>query len=274
MKDVISWLSRDLPRQTAVYVAFDTREEKVHVVSMDVSAKYSVVRSMQSDLEFQLAADNDDDSGLIAVGDGSFATPEQHSLLQHTNQLRQSGHYEGDDKAGFYNGVPGRVLMSHFCPQRDLVGLEKLDLMTLPYARYDIPEDVLREEMGFVPESRDGMCGPVELVGGGESGRLSVSMNTWFHPSVPYVVAKLDLQCCLMEHDFQWDFVSFEQVLSSQMNSDELEKVRNSAVNLMGWMANNYNGQEPLDPVVREVICQSSVSQWPVQMHDHVVVDA
>lgn len=130
MTDVISWLSEDLPHQIAVYVIYDKREKKIHVISMDVSAKYSIVRAMRSELLYQISENDGDGCGVIAVGDGLFPTHEQHKLLQHIDQLlTQSDYYKNEYKASFYNGVPGRVIMSHFCPQEDVGAVETIDLI-------------------------------------------------------------------------------------------------------------------------------------------------
>ena len=48
--DVITFLSAALPRQTSVFVVFALQEESIHVLSMDVNSKYSIVREMRSEL--------------------------------------------------------------------------------------------------------------------------------------------------------------------------------------------------------------------------------
>ena len=92
MDDVITFLSAALPRQTSVYVVFSPQEEAIHVLSMDVSAKYSIVRAMRSELLTQIG-ENGSDNGRVLVGDGLFATPEQHILLRHINALMLSDYY-------------------------------------------------------------------------------------------------------------------------------------------------------------------------------------
>ena len=175
MHDVITFLSAALPRQTSVYVVFSPQEEAIHVLSMDVSAKYSIVRAMRSELLDQIA-ENGSGNGRVIVGDGLFATPEQHILLRHINELMLSDYYQDSDKAGFYNGIPGRTIMSHFCPEEAVENLARIDMMS-PYARYIISEERLREEMNVIPVARDAVHGPVHLIGGGADGKRGVSMN-------------------------------------------------------------------------------------------------
>lgn len=271
MDDVITFLSGRLPRQTSVYVVFALEEDFIHVVSTDVSAKYSVVRAMRPELLDQIAENGRRDGG-VAVGDGLFATPQQHMLLQHLEDLMRSDYYEGSDKDGYYNGVPGRTIMSRFCSTQAVVaGLEKIDMM-VPYTRYHISEDRLREEMDSIPAARDGVYGPVELVGGDATGKLSVSMNVRHFLRSPYIIAKIDQLCCLGEHQFHEEYIFCEKMLSSEMNGEELEQVRNSAVNIMGILVNHPTGYEPIDPDMRGIISRG-VCQWSIQMHDHVVID-
>ena len=47
MDDVITFLSAAPPCQTSVFVVFVPQEESIHVLSMDVSEKYSIVRAMR-----------------------------------------------------------------------------------------------------------------------------------------------------------------------------------------------------------------------------------
>ncbi len=271
MNDVITFLAGRLPRQTSVYVVFDREEEAIHVLSLDVSAKCSIVRAMRPELLTQIAG-NDRRDGDVAVGDGMFATPQQHMLLQHLEDLMQSDYYEGSDKAGYYNGVPGRIIMSRFCPQAAVTGLEVIDMM-VPYNRYHVSEERLREEMDIIPVARDGVYGPVELVGGGATGELAVNMNmSHFQPS-PYIIAKIDQLCSLCEHQFHEDYIFCEKMLSSEMNGEELEQVRNSAVNIMDIFVNHPTGYEPIDPNMRGIIRQGLSGHWTIRMHDHIVID-
>ena len=92
MDDVITFLSAAPPRQTSVYVVFAPQKESIHVLSLDVSAKYSIVRAMESELVDQIA-ENGSGNGRVNVGDGLFATSEQHRLLQHIDELMLSDSY-------------------------------------------------------------------------------------------------------------------------------------------------------------------------------------
>ena len=275
MNDVITLLSGDLPRQSAVYVVFDLKEHEIHVLSTDVSAKYSIVRAMRPELLNQIA-ENGRRDGCMDVGDGLFATPQQYMLLQHLEDVMEScDYYTLSDKAGYYNGVPGRTIISRFCPQSLVEGFEMLDMTYSPFNRYHISEERLREEMDSIPVARDGVYGPVELVGGGADGKLSVSMNMRHFPPSPYIIAKLDLLCSLGEHQFHEDYIFCEKMLSSEMNTEELEQVRNRAVNIMGILVNHPDTRyEPIDPDIRGTLSRCLAGQWPVQMHDHIVIDA
>ena len=150
MDDVITFLSEALPRQISVFVVFALQEESIHVLSMDVSAKYSIVRAMRSELVAQIA-ENGSGNGQANVRDGLFATSKQHRLLQHIDELMSSDcYYKDSDKTGFYNGLPGRTIMSRFCPEEAVAGLATIDMMC-PYTRYLISEERLREEMDVIP---------------------------------------------------------------------------------------------------------------------------
>ena len=271
MDDVITFLSAALPRQTSVYVVFSPKEEAIHVLSMDVSAKYSIVRAMRSELLTQIA-ENGSDNGRVLVGDGLFATPEQHILLRHINALMLSDYYQDSDKAGFYNGIPGRTIMSHFCPEEAVENLARIDMMS-PYTRYLISETRLREEMNVIPVARDAVYGPVDLIGGGADGKLGVSMNMRHFPFSPYIITKIDLLCSLSEHEFHEGYIFCEKMLSSAMNEEELEQVRNNAVKIMGVLVNHPTGYEPVDPLIKGIISSSLSRQWTVHMHDHVVIE-
>ena len=141
--------------------------------------------------------------------------------------------------------------------------------MISPFGRYKIPEDRLREEIGSIPVAQDGVYGPVQLLGDGVDGKLSVSMDMGHSIPTPYLIAKLDLQCWLTEHQFH-DYIFCEKMLSSKMSSEELEQVRNSAANIMGLLVKHPNRYEPVDPDIRRTISQSLAGQWPIQMHDHI----
>lgn len=272
MMDEVIGVLEGLPRQTAVFVVFAVEEEVIHVISMDVNAKYSVVRAMRPELLNQIAENGRRDGG-VAVGDDLFATPRQHMLLQYVEDLMRSEHYSSSDKAGYYNGVPGGTIMSTFSPQSVSVArLEMVDMM-VPYTRYHLSEDRLRTEMGTIPVSRDGVIGPVELMGGGATNRISVSMNMGHIIPSPYIIAKIDLLCSLGEHQFYDDYIFCEKMLSSEMNGEELEQVRNSAVNIMRILVDHPTGYEPIDPHSKDVISQSLSRQWTIQMHDHIVID-
>ena len=272
MDDVITFLSAAPPRQTSVFVVFVPQEESIHVLSMDVSAKYSIVRAMRSELVDQIA-ENGSGNGRVNVGDGLFATSEQHRLLQHIDELMSSdSYYKDSDKAGFYNGLPGRTIMSRFCPEEAVAGLATIDMMC-PYTRYLISEERLREEMDVIPVVRDAVHGPVELVGGGADGKLAVSMNMRHLPFLPYIITKIDLLCGLTEHQFHDEYIFCEKMLSSQMNQEELEQVRSNAAKIMGILVNHPTGYEPVDPFIHSTISSSLARQWTVRMHDHIVID-
>ena len=272
MDDVITFLSAAPPRQTSVYVVFAPQEESIHVLSLDVSAKYSIVRAMKSELVDQIA-ENGSGNGRVNVGDGLFATSEQHRLLQHIDELMSSdSYYQDSDKVGFYNGLPGRIIMSRFCPEEAVAGLATIDMMC-PYTRYHISEERLREDMDVIPVVRDAVHGPVELVGGGADGKLAVSTNMRHLPFLPYIITKIDLLCGLTEHQFHEEYIFCEKMLSSEMNQEELEQVRNNAAKIVGMLVNYPTGYEPVDPFIHGTISSSLSSQWTVHMHDHIVVD-
>ena len=150
---MITFLSGDLPRQASIYVVFSHQEEAIHVLSLDVSAKYSIVRAMRRELLDQIA-ENESGNGRVPVGDGLFATSQQHMLLQHIDEMMRSDHYPGSDKVGFYNGVPGRTIISRFCPESLVAGVATIDQLC-PYNRYHLSEERLRDIMGSIPEVQD-----------------------------------------------------------------------------------------------------------------------
>lgn len=269
---MITFLSGDLPRQSSVYVVFSKQQEAIHVLSLDVSAKYSIVRAMRPELIDQIA-ENESGNGRVPVGDGLFATPQQHMLLQHIDEMMRSDYYQGNDKVGFYNGVPGRTIISRFCPESLIAGVATFDQFC-PYNRYHLPQERLRDIMGSIPDVQDSVHGPVESSGIGGEGKFAVSMNqSHFSPS-PYIIAKLDRLCCLHEHQFHDEYVFCEKMLSSAMNHEDLERVRNSAVNIMGLLANRRTGSYvPIDPLIKQIIGQSLACRWTIHMHDHIVID-
>ena len=270
MDEVTAFLT-NLPCQSSVYVVYALQEETIHVLSVDVSSKYSVIRDMRSELVSQIA-ENGSGSGRVAVGDGLFATPLQRMLLEHIDEEMMADHYQGSDKAGFYNGVPGGMIMRHFCEDTVVPGLEMIDLM-YPYTRYHVTEEKLRDEIRVMPVARDAVYGPVELIGGGATGTLGVSMNMRHFPPSPYIITKIDLLCCLTEHQFHQEYIFCEKMLTSEMTREELEQVRNSAVNILRLMVNHRTGYEPIDPHVHDIISRSVAHEWRVQMHDHIVID-
>ena len=226
---------------------------------------------MRSELVDQIA-ENGSGNGRVNVGDGLFATSEQHRLLQHIDELMSSdSYYKDSDKAGFYNGLPGRTIMSRFCPEEEVAGLAKIDMMC-PYTRYLISEERLREEMDVIPVVRDAVHGPVELVGGGAYGKLAVSMSQRHPPYVPYIITKLDLLCGLTEHQFHEEYIFCEEMLSFEMNQEELEQVTNNADKIMGILVNHPTGYEPVGPFIHSTISSSLGRQWTVHMHDHIVI--
>ena len=113
----------------------------------------------------------------------------------------------------------------------------------------------------------------MELVGGGAEGKLGVSMSMRHLPFLPYIITKIDLLCCLTEHQFHDEYIFCEKMLSSQMNQEELEQVRNSAPKIMGVLVNHPTGYEPVDPLIKGIISSSLSRQWTVHMHDHVVIE-
>ena len=272
MDDAITFLSAALPRQTSLFVVFVPQEEAIHILSMDVSAKYSIVREMRSELVNQIA-ENGNGDGRVNVGDGLFASSEQCRLLQHIDELMSSDSYFQDsDKGGFYNGLPGRTIMSRFCPEEAVAGLATIDMM-IPFTRYLVSEERLREVIDVIPLARDAVYGPVELVGGGADGKLAVSMNMRHLPFLPYIITKIDLLCGLTEHQFHDDYIFCEKMLSSEMNQEELEQVRNNATKIMGILVNHPTGYEPVDPFIQRTISSSLGRQWTVHMHEHIVVE-
>ena len=186
--------------------------------------------------------------------------------------MSSDSYYKDSDKAGFYNGLPGRTIMSRFCPEEAVAGLATIDMMC-PYTRYLISEERLREEMDVIPVVRDAVHGPVELVGGGADGKLAVSMSMRHLPFLPYIITKIDLLCGLTEHQFHDEYIFCEKMLSSQMNQEELEQVRNNAAKIMGILVNHPTGYEPVDPFIHSTIRSSLARQWTVRMHDHIVID-
>ena len=64
-----------------------------------------------------------------------------------------------------------------------------------------------------------------------------------------------------------------KKMLSSAMNEEELEQVRNNAVKIMGVLVNHPTGYEPVDPLIKGIISSSLSRQWTVHMHDHVVIE-
>ena len=68
MDDVTAFLT-NLPCQSSVYVVYALQEETIHVLSVDVSSKYSVIRDMRSELVSQIA-ENGSGSGRVAGGGG------------------------------------------------------------------------------------------------------------------------------------------------------------------------------------------------------------
>ena len=61
-------------------------------------------------------------------------------------------------------------------------------------------------------------------------------------------------------------------MLSSEMNQEELEQVRNNAAKIMGILVNHPTGYEPVDSFIHSTISSSLGHQWTVHMHDHVVI--
>jgi hypothetical protein len=250
MATLTNILQGELPVQSAVYVIFALREKAIHVISRDVSSKYTIMQGLSADT--------------------------QATIRGHMNQATIRGHKSslpldgGDDKAGFYNGIDSSALFELIQAQ-PIHGTDaaQADLYSLPYTRFSIPQDMLQGCINPSPEIEEQAYGPLELVacGGGQS-TLAVSLSRW--PS-GYAVLKIDQLCAICKYELGDSTFMPETILSAKLNSFDLERVRTSAVNLVRDVLPHSGGYEPI-PDNYDFIFQTSKAQaWPIIMHSHIV---
>ena len=252
--ELIQTIQGELPYQSAIYVIFAVREKRIHVMSQDVNSKYAIV----------------------------------DSLLSCQDSIQRRGHIErffhesiindGSDCAGFFLGVsPGRLLellstdnsraILCNCEIRNTDG----NTVVVPYTRYHIPGSLISSHLGPTPitEDEEKVYGSLKYHSRFGDGDLGVSLPLY---ASFYVFAKIDMTGFIHEHEFSEDEFLPETFLSSNLNADERERLRNCAVDLVQQTHQHAPSYDQFPPQVARIISASSSESWPIQFHDHDTV--
>lgn len=249
-----------LSPQTAVYVVFARREQRVHVMSTKVHPKYSITGDLNDCL-----CDRDEEE-----------CKEESKYIK--SRVQEFGLNGTDDKSGFYNGVDiselGLLDLANEHGDGDIQESRRLDLL-IPYHRYDMPVETVTTCIGNLPIVEDEEAGPLSLQKcHDELGDVAVSMNEFL---TNYIICKIDQISYLYEVELDNDFVFPEIDICSHWNNDDLERVRDNALQLISALVDNVKvggdwGYEPIDLSVRQTIRRGLNSGWEVTTHPHIVI--
>lgn len=260
-----------LPRQTAVFVVYDLREKKVHVLSLCTKVRYSVVRSLR---------------------EGESLDEEVDREVERI--FRASPIYGKTDEASFYNGVSGDELWRLIIPeaeqarvldhQRYLLDLQKRHLekeseefrrsygeprlsafTAVPYDFHPLDERIVRETIGDVgtDEPFEKTVGGIDLVVDSIPGMpFGASFKQNAHGR--FVTVKLDRPVCLFEIELSDGTVVPETDLACFIEDETLAAIRANAPELLQtlWAKLYEDRRHPL----------IDAKNWTVETHEHVEV--
>lgn len=262
-----SILEGELPYQSAVYVVLARRERVIHVTSFDVNARYAVAKGQcENAREYHSNGE---------ISDNVLSYLENKCIdLGVNNEL---------DKCGFYNGLNSAMLglWSMVCEnEEERVPNAQLDAL-VPYTRYDMPYNVVRGCIGQSPVIEERMFGDLSYQAheGGMS-RVAVSVNHMASPT--YVIFKIDQMALLCEKELAGGFIFTEEWLSSQLNIQDLQRVREKAVDLVRLLVtyddhdtSETSYYEPVADSIKGVAIDAMCGRnvWPMRMHPHKIFE-
>lgn len=254
MDELLSSLRGSFYQQTSVYVVFSQREKKIHVISVDIHAKYSVARNQ-----------------LL------FPTNIPDDLRRYFEELVNNNSVHGGDKSGFYNGLGSSQigLWDLVCERGDGHIHSRLDLCS-PYKQYPLPNDLARRIVGEFPVIQQRNVGPLRVKGFGPK-TITISMND---DVLDYLICKIDQDCCFCERVFDSGYIFGEQLMSANWEEGDRERIRSNAVELVKLLADPESQQhipeyERLPTGLAACIMSSTETgtgaSWPITTHPHIV---
>jgi len=247
----------ELPYQSAVYVIYCLREQRIDVMSWDVNSKYSITKTLIECEESQAT----------------------RSLLK--NYLRESTIHNGSDFAGFFDGVsPGpliNLMEDNTNRQPVIMDLDTRNANTIliPYGRYTLTNDQRLTFLGQDPitTEEDSMYGPWTVTSSAfGDGDLSVSLPLQVMSSY-YVFAKIDSHSCMFIGDQRVPpkYASTDEILlTSKFSVNDKARLRDNAVNLVRQVIEHPPGFEQVDGNIKRIAMMSR--SWPVRQHDHLTI--
>lgn len=249
-----------LPKQTAVFVVYDTALRERHVLSMRTKVRYSVVRSLR---------------------EASFEGTDD--IIE--RELAASPLCGKPDEASFYNGVSGDELWSQILTEeerertlesqrrclrennetyRSYFGEPRLSAFTaVPYDFHPLDDETVRAVVGLVvaddasDQTVDGFQLTVEPI---ESFGASFKQ----HVNGRFVTVKLDRPACLFETELSDGEYAPETDLASFFDDDTLDAVRTKAPDLLREGLWSRLDDESPHAALKET------KDWPVKVHEHL----
>ena len=254
--DVRQLLEGKLPRQSAVFVTFAAPEKVIHVNSIDVTAKYSILREIMD-------CEHEEESPENKYIEREFARCDLH----------------GDDVCGLFMGLSPETLKFFEKVARG-DGVASVDqisdalsviIRTTIHNFVNLPCDSVQEILRRVPLVKREVHGSVKTTSKRNDDHLRVTVCEGKLTRHSYLVCKIDQPCDLIEAATPPPLGSMldDVELSNQWTAGETENIRSNALKLIRLLVSK---DLDITEDTRFTIF-AAIDSWSVRIHKHETIN-